>query len=67
MELPEKLYHYTDVNALLGILHNSEVWMTDCLYCNDSSEFSKAKEMLLEKWEKDEEKKLVDLLISINM
>lgn len=38
--LPRALYHYTDLNALKGILTNNELWATNCMFLNDSKELS---------------------------
>lgn len=32
------LYHYTDLNALISILKNRQLWLTDSMYLNDSEE-----------------------------
>jgi hypothetical protein len=37
--LPKHLYHYTSQKGLLGILEHDNLWMTNILYLNDSSEF----------------------------
>jgi hypothetical protein len=36
--LPEVVYHYTSMNALLGIM-NGDIWATNILYLNDISEY----------------------------
>ncbi|HTS37403.1 MAG TPA: DUF2971 domain-containing protein [Candidatus Solibacter sp.] len=33
-----KLYHYTDLAGLLGIVQNHDLWLTHSLYSNDSEE-----------------------------
>lgn len=33
-----KLYHYTDINGLKGIIDNSSLWATDIKFLNDSKE-----------------------------
>jgi hypothetical protein len=33
-----RLYHYTDLGGLLGILQNHDLWLTHSLYSNDSEE-----------------------------
>ncbi|UCZ76778.1 DUF2971 domain-containing protein [Dickeya zeae] len=33
------LYHYTDVNGLLGIIENKKIWATDIRFLNDSMEY----------------------------
>jgi hypothetical protein len=37
--LPKVVYHYTSMNALLGII-NGEMWATNILYLNDISEYN---------------------------
>lgn len=37
--LPDRLYHYTDVGGLYGILKDQELWATHVGYLNDSREF----------------------------
>ena len=32
------VYHYTDLNALLGILESGEIWASDCRFLNDGLE-----------------------------
>lgn len=36
--LPEKLYHYTTADGLIGILNSTSFWMTNLRYMNDLSE-----------------------------
>lgn len=38
MNTPEVLYHYTDINGLLGILQGKKIWATQLEYMNDRSE-----------------------------
>ncbi|WP_156906856.1 DUF2971 domain-containing protein [Desulforegula conservatrix] len=33
------LFHYTDVNGIMGILKTQELWLTDIRYLNDSAEY----------------------------
>lgn len=35
---PRLLYHYTDVNGLVGIIETKNIWATDCRFFNDTSE-----------------------------
>lgn len=37
--MDELVYHYTDANALLGILRKGELWCTHISYLNDSLEY----------------------------
>jgi hypothetical protein len=34
----KRLYHYTDLNGLQGIISNQDLWLTDSRYSNDSEE-----------------------------
>jgi hypothetical protein len=45
-ELGDVLYHYTSAQGLLGIIQTREIWATNVLYLNDSSELSDAAEFL---------------------
>jgi len=36
------LYHYTNLQGLLGIIENKNIWASHCEYLNDSSEFQHA-------------------------
>jgi len=42
MTAPEVLYHYTDVNGLIGILINHAIWSTHIYALNDSKEESQS-------------------------
>lgn len=35
----ELLYHYTDLNGVLGIVKSSEIWLGHMLYLNDEAEY----------------------------
>ncbi len=37
-ESSDKLYHYTNINALKGIVENRELWVTEAGFLNDASE-----------------------------
>lgn len=37
-DLPETLYHYTDINGLVGIWEKGQIWATNSMYLNDTSE-----------------------------
>jgi hypothetical protein len=49
---PEFVYHYTDMDALLGVLENGELWLTDRNYMDDVYD---------EEYIKDVSDKLLDL------
>ncbi|MCK4798644.1 MAG: DUF2971 domain-containing protein [Spirochaetes bacterium] len=38
LSIPEKIYHYTNINSLKGILENKEFWASQAEYLNDKSE-----------------------------
>lgn len=40
MKMTNPLYHYTSQAGLLGILKSRQLWMTNILYLNDSTEFT---------------------------
>jgi hypothetical protein len=37
-DLPDTLYHYTDINGLRGIFEDGEIWATNSLFLNDTTE-----------------------------
>jgi hypothetical protein len=43
---PEILYHYTSAEGLCGIIQSREIWSTNALYLNDTSELRHASDML---------------------
>jgi hypothetical protein len=48
---PEVLYHYTSADGLLGIIQSRQIWPTNALYLNDTSELSHATKILAEELE----------------
>ncbi|MCC6860052.1 MAG: DUF2971 domain-containing protein [Bryobacterales bacterium] len=36
----QKLYHYTNLDGLRGIVSNSDLWLTHAQYCNDEEELT---------------------------
>ncbi|MCY9835870.1 DUF2971 domain-containing protein [Aeromonas media] len=36
---PEELFHYSDFNALVGIIKNKQIWMGDLFFLNDEKEY----------------------------
>ncbi len=48
-----KLYHYTSIDAMIGLLANEQVWMTDCRFCNDKKEIVSFLDVVLERWRGD--------------
>ncbi len=48
------LYHYTDANGLIGIVGKRELWATNILHLNDSSEFTHALDMATEQLRSEE-------------
>ncbi|MBD9569018.1 DUF2971 domain-containing protein [Ensifer sp. ENS08] len=47
-EVPNLLYHYTNVAGLQGIIGNSEIWSSDVSFLNDASELQYAFSMVSE-------------------
>lgn len=43
-QIPNDIYHYTNLNSLSLILENQELWFTDIRFMNDSSELAFAHE-----------------------
>jgi hypothetical protein len=43
---PDALHHYTSAEGLLGIVRSGQIWATNLLYLNDSSELSDALKIL---------------------
>ncbi len=37
-EKKEKLYHYTTLDGLRGVVENSDLWLTHAEYCNDEEQ-----------------------------
>jgi len=37
--IPDRVWHYTSLSALEGILTSNRVWATDCRFTNDTTEF----------------------------
>ncbi|NPV00515.1 MAG: hypothetical protein HPY53_03935 [Brevinematales bacterium] len=37
-DIPDSLYHYTDIESLKSIIEKKELWATNCLFMNDSKE-----------------------------
>ena len=35
---PTRLYHYTDLNGLIGIMEKHDLWLTHSRYSNDEQE-----------------------------
>ena len=57
---PERLFHYTSADGLLGIVHSGELWATNVVHLNDASELADARSLLsllleqLETWKLSE-------------
>ena len=43
--IPDKVWHYTTLSALEGILSSGRMWATDCRFTNDRTEFVHAKDI----------------------
>jgi len=48
-----RLYHYTSIDSMIGILCNEQIWMTDSRFCNDKKEIVSFLNKVLEKWKGD--------------
>ena len=44
--MTERLYHYTTVAALIGILQERKIWLSDFRYLNDKEEMTFAKRLI---------------------
>ena len=77
-----RLYHYTTIDGMIGLLVNEDIWMTDCRFCNDRREIISFLSQALENWEGDprwdalshrfgypraHEKHLSDFVSSVNL
>ncbi|MDD3039488.1 DUF2971 domain-containing protein [Bacteroides sp.] len=45
---PSKLYHYTTLDGLLGIIQTKTLYASDAMFLNDSSELQYGKELIIE-------------------
>jgi hypothetical protein len=45
MSTSEEIYHYTDINGLIGILTKQEIWASDCQLLNDGTELKYARNL----------------------
>lgn len=63
------IYHYTNANALVQIIHNREIWLTESNYLNDPSEISYAAtevlKVLAAKIEEEADVSRVDHLLKV--
>lgn len=50
-KLPNKLYHYTNLNGLIGIVENSEIWLSNMYFLNDKNEFELGLRFVVEQLE----------------
>jgi hypothetical protein len=50
-KLPNKLYHYTNLNGLIGIIENSEIWLSNMYFLNDKNEFELGLRFVIEQLE----------------
>ncbi|MBF4494627.1 DUF2971 domain-containing protein [Flavobacterium sp. MR2016-29] len=50
-KLPNKLFHYTNLNGLIGILDNSEIWLSNMYFLNDKNEFELGLRFVIEQLE----------------
>ena len=47
-ELPDTIYHYTNLNGFMGIVQNKCIWASDWQYMNDPAESHYWSPMILE-------------------
>jgi hypothetical protein len=47
-DAPKRLYHYTDVGGLIGILSSSSLWATNLRFMNDAEELAHSWRLMLE-------------------
>ncbi|EMJ98296.1 MULTISPECIES: DUF2971 domain-containing protein [unclassified Leptospira] len=60
-----ELYHYTNLNGVIGITDSQKIWATNALYLNDSSEIQYGKDLLKERLSKiDTQERLLHYIIS---
>src|SRR4051794_37392114 len=45
-DVPKRLYHYTTLAGLMGIVSDSTLWASDARFLNDSSELSYAAQLI---------------------
>jgi hypothetical protein len=50
-ELPNELYHYTNLNGLSGIINSSELWLSNLYFLNDKNEFELGLNFVIEQLE----------------
>lgn len=50
-KLPHKLFHYTNLNGLIGILDTSELWLSNMYFLNDKNEFELGLKFVIEQLE----------------
>lgn len=57
------MFHYTDANALLSIIQNKELWLSDVRYMNDSQEVIYGLSRLLKKIQANDEYSVFEHII----
>jgi hypothetical protein len=50
-ELPNELYHYTNLNGFSGIINSSELWLSNLYFLNDKNEFELGLKFVIEQLE----------------
>jgi hypothetical protein len=53
--VPDILYHYTNLDGLLGIINNEELWFSDMYFLNDKSEYELGLNIVIEELEAKKE------------
>ncbi len=62
---PNSLYHYTNLNALIGIVKNKELWMSNLWFLNDKNEYCEGLDIIKSECEKRKEEHKANKKISI--
>jgi len=53
--IPDTLYHYTNLQGFQGIIENSNIWMSNLFYLNDKNEYTLGINILREELNKYKE------------
>lgn len=46
--LKQKLYHYTNINAMMGIIENNGIWLSEARYLNDKEELLNGRNLTID-------------------
>ncbi len=50
MKSTQRLYHYTNLESMLGIFAQEHIWMTECRFCNDKKEIISILAQAIKHW-----------------